>query len=93
MGRPKKIVKEVEVEVKKPGTVVEAKVSEPKPVVKEKPDEAKETKKERVLEPLQPGQKYFEAPDGTIIVGESDKQQVWYRQGDGGRGCYINPKR
>lgn len=45
------------------------------------------------IEPLQPGQKYFEAPDGTIIIGESDKQQVWYRKLNNGKGGWINPKR
>jgi hypothetical protein len=67
---------------------VEEKV-EVKAAVKEAKSEAKEKKKERVLEPLQPGFKYFEAPDGTIIVGEADKQQVFYRAGN----CWINPKR
>jgi hypothetical protein len=62
---------------------------EEKAEVKEAKSEAKEKKKERVLEPLQPGFKYFEAPDGTIIVGEADKQQVFYRAGN----CWINPKR
>ncbi len=45
------------------------------------------------LEPLQPGQKYFEAPDGTIVIGEEDKQQLWYRKLNGGNGGWINPKR
>jgi hypothetical protein len=48
---------------------------------------------EEKLEPLQPGQKYFEAPDGTIIIGEEDKQQVWYRKLNNGRGGWINPRR
>lgn len=45
------------------------------------------------LEPLQPGQKYFEAPDGTLIIGEADRQQVWYRKLNDGKGGWINPKR
>ena len=42
---------------------------------------------------LEPGQKFFEAPDGTIIVGEADRSHVFYRQGNNGEGMWINPKR
>jgi hypothetical protein len=42
---------------------------------------------------LQPGEKYFEAPDGTLLVGEADKQQLWYRKLNDGKGGWINPKR
>jgi hypothetical protein len=82
-----KVIKKEEVikKVKKPESI-----SEP---IKEVVNEAKETKKEGILEPLQPGQKYFEAPDGTVIIGEADKQQIWYRAGNGGKGFFINPKR
>ena len=45
------------------------------------------------LEPLGPGQKYFEAPDGTILIGEADMPHLWYRAGNGGKGEWINPKR
>jgi len=62
-------------------------------VLKEDPAPVKATPQKPVLEPLHPGQKYFEAPDGTIIIGESDRDRVWYRQGNGGKGCWINPKR
>jgi len=44
-------------------------------------------------EKLGPGQKYFEAPDGTLMIGEADKQQLWHRPLNGGRGGWINPKR
>lgn len=47
----------------------------------------------QVLDALGPGQKYFEAPDGTVLIGEEDKQQLWYRNGNNGKGCWINPKR
>lgn len=46
-----------------------------------------------VLEPLGSGQKYFEAPDGTIMIGEADKDRLWYRKGNGGKGMWINPRR
>lgn len=46
-----------------------------------------------VVEKLPVGQKYFEAPDGTLIVGDADKQQVWYRKLNNGQGGWINPKR
>ena len=45
------------------------------------------------LEPLGPGQKYFEAPDGTILIGEADMPHLWYRAGNDGKGMFINPKR
>ena len=43
--------------------------------------------------PLDPGQKFFEAPDGTIMVGESDNNHMWWRAGNGGQGMFINPRR
>jgi len=45
------------------------------------------------VEVLGPGQMYFEAPDGTLVVGEVGKQQLWYRKGNNGKGMWINPKR
>ena len=46
-----------------------------------------------LLNPLGPGQAYFEAPDGFIIVAEADRPHVLYRQGNGGKGLMINPRR
>ena len=69
---------------------------------KEKGSSHEEERKERTekallvkpkLEPLGPGQKYFEAPDGTILIGEADMPHLWYRAGNEGKGMYINPKR
>lgn len=85
----------------------EAKIKESVPEIKPKEivhEEVKEEKKEmpvlkqaepvkEKLEPLQPGQKYFESPDGEVIIGEIDKQQIWYRKGNNGKGCFINPRR
>jgi hypothetical protein len=45
------------------------------------------------LEPLGPGQKYFEAPSGEILIGEEDATHIWWRAGNGGKGMFINPKR
>ena len=45
------------------------------------------------LEPLAVGQAYFEAPDGTIIIGDETKNEIWYRAGNGGKGMFINKKR
>lgn len=45
------------------------------------------------LEALGPGQAYYEAPDGTIIIGDAGKDRIWYRAGNGGKGMWINPKR
>jgi hypothetical protein len=66
----------------------------PPVIAKEQPIEAKEKAQTKpVLEPLQPGQKYFEAPDGDIIIGEDTKSQIWHRKLNGGRGGWVNPKR
>ena len=92
MGRPvgsknksKEAVEVVEpvVEVKEAVVINEEKKEEPAKAVQVKPK----------LEPLGPGQKYFEAPDGTILIGEADMPQLWYRAGNEGRGMFINPKR
>jgi hypothetical protein len=71
------------VEVKEAVIVNEEKKEEPAKAVQVKPK----------LEPLGPGQKYFEAPDGTILIGEADMPHLWYRAGNEGKGMYINPKR
>lgn len=42
---------------------------------------------------LEAGMLFFESPEGYIMVGESDKQQVWCRKANGGQGMNINPKR
>lgn len=44
-------------------------------------------------QPLAPGQKYFESPEGHIVIGEADKGHVWCRQSNNGKGAWINPKR
>jgi hypothetical protein len=46
-----------------------------------------------VLDPLGPGQKYFEAPSGEILIGEAGATHMWWRAGNGGKGMFINPKR
>lgn len=45
------------------------------------------------LEPLGAGQAYFEAPDGTVLIGEDSREQIWYRAGNNGKGMWINKKR
>lgn len=42
---------------------------------------------------LAPGQCFFEAPDGYVMIGEADRPHAWYREGNGGHGCWINPRR
>ncbi len=44
----------------------------------------------KTLDALAPGQKYFEAPDGHVILGEEKVSQVWDRRG---KGSWINPAR
>lgn len=63
---------------------------------KAEPEVVKESKPAptvKVLDPLGPGQAYFEAPDGTVIIGEDTKDQVWYRALRNGKGGWINRKR
>lgn len=55
-----------------------------------------ETKKEiveTVLEPLGPHQAYFESPEGEIITGDANKDQIWSRKTNGGKGGWINKRR
>lgn len=60
-------------------------------LVVEKPAQAAIAQK---LEPLAPGQAYFEdGPTGTVMIGDATRDQVWFRAGNGGKGCWINKKR
>ncbi|MEK7093210.1 MAG: hypothetical protein AAB927_01880 [Patescibacteria group bacterium] len=43
--------------------------------------------------PLSPGTKFFESPEGYIVVAEEDRPQVWCRQANKGKGMNINPRR
>lgn len=60
-------------------------------------EKRKETEKavqvNNTLDALGPGQKYFEAPTGEILIGEEDASHMWWRGGNGGKGMWINPKR
>lgn len=49
--------------------------------------------REALKHPLAPGMKFFEAPDGYIIVGEANRDHVPYRYGNNGKGMSINPRR
>ena len=59
----------------------------------EREETAKAVQVKPKLEPLGPGQKYFEAPDGTVLIGEDSNPHMWYRAGNDGKGMWINPKR
>lgn len=41
------------------------------------------------IEPLSPGQKYFETPDGRILIGEESHSHIWDRVTQ----AWVNPKR
>lgn len=81
-NKPKEVVDTV-VEVKAEVITNEEKKEEPAKTVQVKPK----------LEPLGPGQRYFEAPDGTVLIGEDTNPHMWYRAGNNGNGMWINPKR
>jgi hypothetical protein len=82
----------------------EREVSKPQIAPKEIKNETKKEEKESIkgtgilkaepkIDVLQPGQKYFESPEGDIVIGEETKSQVWYRKLNNGQGGWINPKR
>lgn len=73
--------------------IVERKDSEEVVREEERKETAKAVQVKQKLEPLGPGQKYFEAADGTILIGEDTNPHMWYRAGNGGKGEWINPKR
>jgi hypothetical protein len=85
-----KEVEKVE-EVAAPEPAVEVVVAEAvKPVVASDPI----TESRQALnQPLSPGQEFYEAPDGYIIVAETGRDHVWYRGGNDGKGMYINKRR
>ncbi len=43
--------------------------------------------------PLEKGQKFFESPEGFIVVGEASQEDVWCRKANGGKGMRINARR
>ena len=99
MGRPKKNAeaavlekpKEQEKPAPKPAELppVEAKAA-PAPVSEH---QARINESRKVLAvPPSPGQKYFEAPDGMVLVGESTKDHMNYRL-PSGEVQKINPYR
>ena len=48
----------------------------------------------KALPPLEADQKYFEAPDGAILVGEKKANKMWYRNLHGpNKGGWILEKR
>lgn len=84
-NKPKAVDEVVDsvIETKEAVVVNEEKKEEPAKAVQVKPK----------LEPLGPGQRYFEAPDGTVLIGEDTNPHMWYRAGNNGKGMWINPKR
>ena len=52
-----------------------------------------QSSREVLKHPLPNGQKFFESPEGWIVLGEADKDHVFCRQANGGKGAFINPMR
>lgn len=90
-GRPAKIKEEVIHEEEKQETKREVLKFEEKPAapVAEKIAESRSS----LLQALDPSQKYFETPEGEVIIGDSEKDRIWSRSMNGGRGGWANPKR
>lgn len=63
--------------------------------VREEKEEREEVLKQEApkLEPLAPGQAYFEAPTGELLIGDATSDRLWFRPGNDGRGMWINRKR
>lgn len=88
---PKGQYERKKVEPVKEAPIVERKEEAKAPVLKEEPKpQVAETPK---LPTLAPGQRYFETPEGDIIVGEDGKDRIWSRRMNGGKGGWANPKR
>lgn len=45
------------------------------------------------IEPLAPGQCYFESPEGHITIGDNTKNEIWDRTMNNGKGGWANKKR
>lgn len=104
-GRPKKVQEVVEngvqEETQEGQTVTTAEVPDvqiviekPEPVrFQEKPPQSAEDRiaesRKALLNPLAAGQKYFETPDGEIIIGEAEKNEIWSRR----LNAWVNPRR
>lgn len=99
-GIPKKVSEAKVVSIEEIPVVVETVVApvkrDMKPLSEKKeisyPAHIAESRK-ALLHPLEPGQKFFESPDGEIIVGEADKGHVWSRRMNNGKGGWINERR
>jgi hypothetical protein len=56
------------------------------------PDPIRESR-EVLKQPLAPGMKFFESPEGHVIVAEAERAHVWCRTMNGGKGGWANPMR
>lgn len=81
--------------VEKPKAETEVKAEKKVVLAVEKPkvDPAIAESRKALDKPLEPGQKLFESPEGYIMIGESEKNQVWCRHSNNGKGSWINPRR
>jgi hypothetical protein len=49
--------------------------------------------REALKHPLPFGNKFFESPEGYIVIAESDRADVWCRYANKGKGMKIQPMR
>lgn len=66
--------------------------------LREKPAPASEAQRiaesrEALKHPLPAGMKFFESPEGYIVVGEANREHVFCRHAAHGKGMNINPRR
>lgn len=89
MGRPRKTVKLEQTAAQEP----EIKQGEETNGEEVQAEGQEEVKTEQTVDALAPGQAYFESPSGEILIGDASKDQLWWRQGNDGRGMWINKRR
>ena len=69
----------------------DASVREPKTATNEAAAIAESRKS--LLSPLGKDQKFFESPEGFILIGNADEDSIWCQKANKGKGMKINPRR
>lgn len=89
------MAKKMMVETKLGGGIADRPAAmEETPQMEMNPAESRIAESRKALgQPLAAGQAFFEAPDGFVVVAEADRPHVLYRQGNEGKGMWINPRR
>ena len=49
--------------------------------------------REVLKQPCPAGMKFFESPEGYVMLGEDKADRIMCHKANGGKGAYINPRR